>query len=80
MDQPSRCYSCGLPMLPSYYATYRDALEAGHNSMDALAMVTQINRLCCKRMILSYRPLMDEQFYKSNSLFQQKRIKNKECH
>ena len=62
-DQPMRCYSCGKIMHARYYRIYSNAIDANLSPVDAIALLPQLQRYCCRRMILTFMPIVDDQEY-----------------
>jgi DNA-directed RNA polymerase subunit N len=55
---PVRCFSCGKPVA-EYYDAYNARVEKGEDAAKVLADLG-LTRYCCRRMVLSQKPLMDE--------------------
>lgn len=55
---PVRCFSCGK-VIASVYEEFSRRVEAGESPKEVLDSLN-INRYCCRRMILSHTDLIDE--------------------
>jgi DNA-directed RNA polymerase subunit N (RpoN/RPB10) len=55
---PVRCFTCGR-VVGSAYETYKEALADGKSGRDALD-ATNLERFCCRRMVLSHVDLVGE--------------------
>jgi DNA-directed RNA polymerase subunit N (RpoN/RPB10) len=73
--RPPMCYTCGKMMWPNYYTSYLKLLDdlgprpTSEQLVQALANLKNpdgepmLKRLCCKRMVLSHRPIDGNQKY-----------------
>lgn len=55
---PVRCFTCGA-VVGSAYEEYKEGLEAGKSSKDALD-ATGLQRFCCRRMIVGHKDLVKD--------------------
>ena len=55
---PIRCFSCGK-LIAHIYKPYLELLEKGENADDAFKQLG-VERFCCKRMVVSHVPLLDD--------------------
>ncbi|EAN83740.1 putative DNA-directed RNA polymerase I subunit RPB10 [Trypanosoma cruzi] len=55
---PVRCYSCGK-VIGNLYEKYQQLLSEDYTEAEALNAL-QLDRMCCRRMILSHIDLVDE--------------------
>ena len=55
---PVRCFSCGKPVSDSF-DEFTSRIEKGEDAAKVLSELG-VTRYCCRRMLLSQRPLMDE--------------------
>ncbi|RNF11755.1 DNA-directed RNA polymerase subunit [Trypanosoma rangeli] len=55
---PVRCYSCGK-VIGNLYETYQQLLSEDYTEAEALNAL-QLDRMCCRRMILSHIDLVDD--------------------
>ncbi|KEG08043.1 DNA-directed RNA polymerase subunit [Trypanosoma grayi] len=55
---PVRCYSCGK-VIGHLYETYQQLLSEDYTEAEALNAL-HLDRICCRRMILSHIDLIDD--------------------
>ncbi|WP_455393214.1 DNA-directed RNA polymerase subunit N [[Eubacterium] cellulosolvens] len=55
---PVRCFSCGK-VIGSLYEEFKRRVEAGEKPKEVLDGLN-VDRYCCRRMLLSHIDLMDE--------------------
>lgn len=55
---PVRCYSCGK-VIGNLYESYQRLIDSDYTEAEALNML-QLDRYCCRRMILAHIDLIDD--------------------
>lgn len=55
---PVRCFTCGKP-IGHLYAKYKERIDAGEDPKEILDDL-EVERYCCRRMILTHVELIDE--------------------
>ncbi len=56
---PVRCFTCGNPQVSEKYEEFNAKVAKGESAGKALSELG-ISRYCCRRMLLSQEPLIEE--------------------